>query len=373
MRRAALLAVLTLSSAASARESAPPATLDSFLWDSADYLAAGEPDPYTIDHRQQFAGVLGREDLIQAERDFMLETRVGGVCGESVGAPLDMLLGAAAKTRIVILNDAHMMPLHRADTLGLIEALTDRGFTHFAYESFEESVMARGDEAFVREADVFYTRDPAGAALVRRLKAKGVQLVAYEGADHPDGREAAQAANLARLLDNDPDARLIVVAGHAHVFEHVDGWAGQMMARRLKDLTGLDPLTISQTACRSSTGEVVLTRSKRGADGVVEIGETDYALGHPPLTFTAKRPDWRRAWGGVDTPVPEVFLGLDEPVILDARRLGAPDVAAPDDRLLVLPGETGIPLILEPGQYEVRGHAKNGPVAGPVLITVDAD
>ncbi len=364
------LSLIALANAATAQTN-----LEDYLWESVDYLASDDRDPYAIDTRQQFAAILGREDLIPVERDFWLGQRVGGVCGESVGPPLETILDAAAETRLVIFNEDHMMALHRADTLGLIEALVDSGFTHFAYESFETSVMApdRAAESFVRAGDVFYTNDPAGAALLRRLKAKGVRLVAYEGSDHPDGREAAQAEKLkSRVFDADPNARLIVLSGHAHVFEHVDGWAGQMMARRLKELTGLDPLTIAQDACRSATGDATLTRSLLKDDGsTAPIAETDFALGHPPLAFTANRPDWRRLSGGVDTPVPQAFLGRDAPVVVEARLETEPDVSVPSDRLLVLPDDEGIPLILPPGRYRITGRTRNGPVAEPVLVTVN--
>ena len=51
--------------------------IEETLWESIDYLAKGEPDPYRINAKQQFAGVLGREDLITDERRFHLQTRGG--------------------------------------------------------------------------------------------------------------------------------------------------------------------------------------------------------------------------------------------------------------------------------------------------------
>ena len=64
-------------------------------------------------------------------------------------------------------------------------------------------------------------------------------------------REDAQTANLIEaVLGAAPETKLIVHVGHSHVAElpvHGTPW----MAARLKERTGIDPLTISLTACRA--------------------------------------------------------------------------------------------------------------------------
>ena len=80
----------------------------------------------------------------------------------------------------------------------------------------------------------------------------------------------------------------------------------------------------------------------------------------------------RRALGDIDTAIPARFMGLEVPVIVEARHPDEPDLAVPEDRVLILPGESDIPLLLPPGDYRVEAFTKNGPVAGPVSIKVAA-
>ena len=372
--RALILGAATalLASSASLAQTVDQEAVDSIynaLWESAEYLQAGEPDPYSIASNQQFAGLMGREDLIPKERAFHLRDRQAA-CGASIGPISETLLPEAMTTQIVIFNEAHMMPLHRAGIFGMIEALAEAGFTHYAYESFGEDITDR-TEAFIRADDVFYSNDPMHARLLRRLKARGIKLIPYED-DRPEDREIAQSLNLKeRVFDKDPNAKLIVVGGWDHVIEHRYNEAGGMMAREVKERIGHDPLTISQTDCYSTSDAPVLTTTRIGRDGEeAPFTLTDYMIGHPPLTFTKNRPDWRRALGDIDTPVPAAFLGLDEPVIIEARRPGEPDLAVPDERLLLLPGETDIPLLLPPGTYRVEAFTKTGKVGAPVTLTV---
>ena len=372
--RALILGAATalLASSASLAQTVDQEAVDSIynaLWESAEYLQAGEPDPYSIAANQQFAGLMGREDLIHMERKVHLRELIGA-CGASIGPVLETALEKAADTQIVILSEAHMMPLHRAGILGIVDGLVDAGFTHYAYESFEPSITDR-PEAYIRADDVFYSNDPIHARLLRQLKARGITLVAYED-DRPEDREIAQALNLKeRVFDKDPDARLIVVPGWSHVYEHGKDRPSTWMAGEVKNLTGHDPLTLSQTACYATGNAPVLAQTRQENDGETKAYTlTDYMIGHPPLTFTNSRPDWRREMGDIDTPVPTGFLGHSEPVIIEARRPGEPDLAVPDERLLLLPGETDIPLLLPPGTYRVEAFTKTGKVGAPVTLTV---
>jgi hypothetical protein len=341
------------------------------LWESADYLRAGEPDPYSISTNQQFAALMGREDLIPTEREFHLRKRQAP-CGVSIGPIAQTLLAEAETAQIVIFNEAHMMPLHRAGTLGIVEALVEAGFTHYAYESFGEKITNR-TEPYIRADDSFYSNDPIHARLLRQLKAKGIKLIPYED-NREESREVAQALNLKeRVFDQTLSAKLIVIGGWDHVIEHRYNEAGGMMAHEVKELTGHDPLTISQTDCYATTYQPVLAKTRLNKNGAEEaFNLTDFMIGHPQLTFTKNRPDWRRAIGDVDTPVPAAFLEKDVPVIIEARRPGEPDLAVPDERLLLLPGETDIPLLLPPGTYRVEAFTQKGKIGDPVIIEVAA-
>src|SRR6185312_10257007 len=76
------------------------------------------------------------------------------------------------------------------------------------------------------------------------------KVVAYESDKEGNGdvREYAQAKNLyERVFKADPQARLVVNAGYAHIQENGRYLGGRSMAQHFRKLSGIDPLTIEQT------------------------------------------------------------------------------------------------------------------------------
>jgi hypothetical protein len=67
--------------------------------------------------------------------------------------------------------------------------------------------------------------------------------------------------------------------------------------------------------------------------------------------------------------VPASLIAASETVLIEARREGEPDLAVPEDRLMLFPGET-LPLVLPPGNYRIEAWTKKGPVAAPVSVSV---
>ncbi len=61
-----------------------------------------------------------------------------------------------------------------------------------------------------------------------------------------DRREEYQAATLAQQFAARPDLRMVVHAGHGHVFKHEVRQVGRYMASRLWEMTGVEPFTIWQ-------------------------------------------------------------------------------------------------------------------------------
>lgn len=137
-------------------------------------------------------------------------------------------------------------------------------------------------------------------------------------------------------------------------------------AGRLSEKTGIDPLTISQTHCSSPNAAPALFT---GGPNESLTAATDYFVGHPPVTYTDGRPDWRRAAGDRDVPIPPDLRPADRVVLVEARALQAPSDSLPVERLLVYPGED-IPLLLPPGRYDLHSYTSEGLLAGPVEVTV---
>ena len=377
-----------------------------------DSLETWEPEGFEAAAAMQAFAMAGREDLIAR---FEPGAFTYGECPVLEGEALDTVTEAAREAQIVIVNEAHDQPFHRhvIEQIGL--ALSAE-FDVFAAETFNYLRLMGEREP---GALGWYDNEPVFARQVAALDEAGYRFVAYEIRAHQRDpvledraerialREEAQANNLiAEVLEDDPDARILVHVGYSHVLEapqpRGEGEAPlTWFAARLKDKTGIDPLTISQTHCSPAAPEASVEAQEDdppaeagaeaegepggadsdppepvvapgalgladGADAAPD-GSVDLFLAHGPMTFTDHRPDWRRAAGDVAVAVPETLRAQDGPVIVEAR---APDETlahAPADRVLVYPGETPV-LLLPQGEWVVTAWRADGQVGAAVEV-----
>lgn len=183
------------------------------------------------------------------------------------------VLELANRHQVIMVNEAHHVPLHRAFTIELLEELYRKGFRYFAAETLtikDEDLHARG---YPTLKTGYYLHEPLYADLVRIAMRLGYQIVPYEF-EKPEGkkigkpalvddnffetqnaREEGQARNLKeRILDKDPKAKILVHAGYGHICKkpatwEVSGKQGEVrfMAFSFQKLTGIEPLCIDQT------------------------------------------------------------------------------------------------------------------------------
>ena len=172
---------------------------------------------------------------------------------------VEYVVERARDHQIVMVNERHHASSDRLLTMELLAPLAEQGFRYLAIEAGwnGDSVNTRGYP--VAETG-YYVNDVVLAEVVRSAIELGYQIIAYEIEDeqktptgqvstmnHQEERDWWQAKNIAtRVFDIDSDAKLLVHAGYAHIQEsRTDTWAP--MAHFLRELTGLDPLTIDQT------------------------------------------------------------------------------------------------------------------------------
>ncbi|MEJ8631405.1 hypothetical protein P0F65_19665 [Sphingomonas sp. I4] len=152
------------------------------------------------------------------------------------------IVARAAHTRIVILNENHGLPRHRAFALEVARALRPLGYSVLAAETFvndaDQAAMTRLAEIGypTRKGTGYYTHDPVFGDFVRQSLALGYRPLAYEitdaerskGASRSESiarREEAQARHVAQALATDPDAKVFVYVGFSHVAEQpIKGW-----------------------------------------------------------------------------------------------------------------------------------------------------
>lgn len=279
--------------------------------------------------------------------------------------PMDALAAIvrlARNRQIVIINESHHMSEHRLFSKRLALALREIGYTWLAAEAFHDfstPIEAMATRGFPVRSDGVYLNDPYFADFVRSALAVGYRPVRYEintrvppvdtpfrtcdaMADLPPHdpevmdaalerfleREKHQACNIyLRVFKDNPEAKLLVHVGHAHVWENIEygseGAPKGPMAAFLKLYTGLDPLTIDQThgsnaigawawGGRPDEGYVPLDLALRAVfpieqptvfrrdDGSWLVsplfsGRVDMTLYHPALRVVEGRPSWLAA------------------------------------------------------------------------------
>ncbi len=286
----------------------------------------------------------------------------------------------SANRRVVMINEAHHVPQHRAVTLALLRALREDGFTHFAAETLYESDIHLNERGFPTAQSGAYIVEPMYASLIREALRLGFVVVPYEARDAAHGqRERGQAENLMRrVFEANPDARLLIHAGYAHIDESGDIAGAATMAQELAAMLGSDPLTIDQTVMsersapqfehpiyRRLTEDGALTAPTIFLNDDLEPwtltrGRRDVTLFLPRTNDVRGRPSWLATTEGrTEVPVAEAAMeqlaAASGPLLIRAFRAeeyAEPD-AIPHDQYVVEHGAKLPPLFLSRGDYIV--------------------
>ena len=297
---------------------------------------------------------------------------------------LEAIVREARKHRIVILNEAHHVPLHRAFAMRLARELRSIGYTWLAAETFEKTPFEKG---YLALSDGYYSREPVFGNFLRDAAANGWKMAQYEPWDHVDGetldqqyerREVGQARNLVeRVFAKDPSARLFIYVGYGHAAEMPrvgNGIGTAMMAAQLKHLTGLDPLTVDQVAMTAHVkpeAEHAMYRKAveresrkapfvlRSAAGGYEVfgdyrHEVDMQVVHPRYGRDGKtgRPAWMETLAGFRAAsVPSGLQPLEGAHLLYAHLKGQPADSVPADIVRLEAGKPAPQFMLPPGEY----------------------
>ncbi len=339
-------------------------------------LAAIDPEhPLGDGSNGQTLSLFGREDLIAATgRDY----RATGCAPSTVTTdPLTEIGRRARQTSIVIVSESHERSEHRGFSAQIAQRLRAMGYDTLAMEALAPSMPGtptRYLPTFVRQPGLPYFEDGDGhylseagfGRLGRRAKALGYRLLPYEHiAGHPAAgttdatdltvaqeiaaREEGQARNLAAFVRDHPGAKLLIHVGYSHAGEVPTADGARWMAVRLKEKTGIDPLTISQTTCRGGGGAVRLSALPASEPP----GMADLIVDHPAARFIRGRPAWRQRAGDRPVSIPRGLYPANGWHVVEARQVGEPVASVPMDRVAIRAGED-IALMLPPGRYRLR-------------------
>jgi hypothetical protein len=317
-------------------------------------------------HGDEFTGDL-REDL---EAIFASQT----------ADAVETIALAAAQRQIVVLNELHHVPYHRAFALRLARRLRRDGFQFLACETFrgdDQEVMSR---PYATRSTGVYSREPVFAQFLADARQDGWKFVSYEPDSTFSNREFGMAANIVdRVFGISPDARIFIYVGYSHARKlpvATDDDSPAKMAAHLKRLTGIDPLTIDQTVLHdhyfSEAQSVLYRAAKQKISGVRPVvlvdseGEPtkltgaqagfDFHVAHAPYGTDARtrRPEWMTSSEVFyPFPIPSDLIPAEGVRLLYAFPRNSGNDAVPLDLVLLRPGEPAPTLMLISDQYEL--------------------
>ena len=384
----AVMAACLLARAEAAEAECEPAALyelstekyDTSIWfslgryrDLEDICKSGSYFPWYQNGRAELESMVGNHaaalSYTDAYRGFRFSQSsldsVRNLPSSATSVPAaEYVIERARDHRIVMVNERHHASSDRLLTMELLAPLAEQGFRYFAIEAGwnGDPVNSRG---YPIPQTGYYVNDLMFAEVVRSAIELDYQIIAYEiegeqrnsaepaiDASRRQRREWWQAKNIAaRVFDIDSDAKLLVHAGYAHVWENgSDTWTP--MAIHLRQFTGLDPLTIDQTELseRSSPEfeHPLRTRAKElgllGEDAVVLIDsedepvlpfeDVDLAVFGVATDYADGRPTWMNMGGRRHPTAFDTPECADRTCIVEARRAGFPD-EMPLDRVEV--------------------------------------
>jgi hypothetical protein len=291
------------------------------------------------------------------------------------------ILKRAQNERIIIINEAHHVPRHRAFTAALLPGLAAQGYHYLATEDLlEDDSLNWATRRYPVQATGSYVGEPTMANLLRTAQKEGFQLRSYNYGYSREGdwlariqaREMAQARNIQHILLADPKAKIVIHCGYSHANEQPDPEDHtRWMASYLREYTGINPFTIDQTVLSEGTsnryyqplpvrGSVVLLDAQGQpfitADKYMSVDAYVY---HPRATTVQGRPDWLMTAERRPVAVASK-IKVPYPCQVLAYVAGEPADAVPADVIELTDKADATALVLPPGRYRVVVRSRSG-------------
>lgn len=223
------------------------------------------------------------------------------------------ILNKAHNFRIIMINEAHHNPSHRAFTFSLLDDLYKQGYRYFAMETFNNHPFHILDRVS-GDSTGTYTCEPIGGELVRHALKLGYKLVSYEDTVYKAGRtstqrDSAQANHLYQVLQKDSKAKILIHAGYGHISRKKLGEYIPLGAA-LYALTSMPYLSIDQTIYSEGRNHVsgrtwynsyikkypvkrpAIALKKNNEANSFDTSLYDLNVIHPKTKYKDERPDW---------------------------------------------------------------------------------
>lgn len=296
----------------------------------------------------------------------------------------EYIIDRAKDERIVIINEAHHVARHRTFTASLLQGLYDEGYRYLGLETLNDSLI--NERKFPVNGSGFYLREPEFGNMVTQALKMGFILFGYEASGDKNGkeREIEQAQNIKNFIDHHKEGKVLIHCGYAHAYEGTYQAWEKAMAGRLKEYTGIDPLTINQETYTekgnralnapfvnllSESNPVVLIDPKGNDFLSPANGTTDIVIIHPASKYINGRPDWiMKGKSSYKFPVDKITT---TPLLLLAYREGEFEKdGMPADIIEVTEKNDKQFLYLAPGKYQIIVRDRGYKVLDKIAVLI---
>lgn len=293
---------------------------------------------------------------------------------ESISAK-DYIVDQSKNEQIIIVNEAHHQPLHRVFTESLLEGLYQNGFRYLGLEALAEDSLIN-IRKWPMQNDGYYSKEPQFGNMIRKALKIGFFVFGYEADGNGKVREIGQAKNIQKVLNRDPGAKILLHCGFNHVVEgDYPAW-GKAMAGQLKELSGINPLTIDQVELSEHNSPnfespcykpeqidfsaVLIDKKHKPVNPGADSAQTDLQIIHPRTKFISGRPDWllrNNAWKVFDLTT--IKFDVKFPCLVGAYYENEDKNAVPVDQIEIN-NQSEKALILPAGNFVLRISDQEG-------------
>lgn len=289
---------------------------------------------------------------------------------------VESIIERAGKEQIVMVNEAHHKPAHRVFTRRLLKGLYAQGFRYFGLETLsncaylpkefcDDQLNERG-YPYNSPITGTYVTEPQMGNLIRDAIEVGFTIFAYEkfGKD----REQRQAHYIAKLLEKDPTAKILIQCGWYHLLEAPNN-GKTWMATHLQQLTGIDPFTIYQdilverpyglespfySMMNFDRPMVFVNDAGQFYNGFKDFDLYDALVYHPRTTYKRNRPQWLVEYGEHTLyNISRHLITVSYPCLIKAFKMEEPNSAVPVDIIQREYAADPTDLVLPPGKYRL--------------------
>ncbi|MCK0131581.1 hypothetical protein MWU59_08705 [Flavobacteriaceae bacterium F08102] len=288
---------------------------------------------------------------------------------------VDFIVEKAKSARVVIIDETHHNSFHRLFTTTLLQKLYDEGYTQLGLEAM---MNGRNKDSLLMDRKYpvlntgFYTQDPQFGNMIRKAISIGYNVFPYEQTMNlfEKDREIAQAKNIQQVMEQNPNEKFLIHCGCTHVLNSPYPRWGKTMAGRLYEFTGIEPLTITQTAFQErynpkhnspfiralnpQESSVLLDAKNHPFQHEFGKAYADIAVLHPITTYINDRPHWLFENGQKTTSILLDGFNISFPVMVLAYKKGEDiHTAIPVDLTEVNNPTEICHLGLAPGHYKI--------------------